>query len=93
MLCTLGSVTTASMIANCSFGKSFATFSSVLPWLKPMPTIGVAPRSAIRRLACSRWVGLLISNSRYVLPVSFFQRSAPSKPAWLKLLSNLPPMS
>ena len=52
------------MMANFSFGKSFATFSMLLPWLKPMPTMGLAPRSAMRRLACSRCVGLLISNSR-----------------------------
>jgi hypothetical protein len=34
------------------------------PCEKPTPMIGLAPRSAMRRIACSRWVALVISNSR-----------------------------
>ena len=60
---------------------------------KPTPMIGLAPRSAMRRMACSRCDSLAISNSRKFLPVSFFQRSMPRKAASLKDLSNLPPMS
>jgi hypothetical protein len=60
---------------------------------KPMPTIGLAPRSAKRCAACSRCAAFWISNSRYGLPLSFFQRSAPANAAWLNDLSNLPPSS
>ena len=65
MLCTLGSSTTASMIANCCFGETpCATFSMLQPCEKPTPTMGSAPRSAMRRSACSRCASLAISNSR-----------------------------
>ena len=62
--CTFGRLTTMSMMANCSFGKSLATFSMLEAWLKPTPMIGLAPRSAMRRIACSRCDSLAISNSR-----------------------------
>jgi hypothetical protein len=61
---TLGRSMTKSMIENLSFGNSLATFSMLEPCEKPTPMIGSALRSAIRRIACSRCVGLEISNSR-----------------------------
>jgi hypothetical protein len=61
---TLGSSITKSMIEKFSFGNSLATFSMLEPCEKPTPMIGLAPRSAIRRMACSRCVALEISKSR-----------------------------
>ena len=91
--CTLGRPTTMSTITKLSLGNSLATFSMAEACEKPTPMMGLAPFSAIRRIACSRCDSLAISNSRYCLPVSFFQASMPTKAASLKDLSNLPPMS
>ena len=46
------------------FSLTVAAMASAAAWPKPMPMIGLAPRSAMRRKACSRWVSLAISNSR-----------------------------
>ena len=73
-----------------SVGKSRATFSIADACGKPMPTTASRRAAAKRRAACSRCAAFLISNSRYGLPpVSRFQRSAPSKAAWLKELVEL----
>ena len=61
---TLGCLTTASMITKLSFGKSLDTFSMLLACEKPTPMIGLAPRSAMRRIACSRCASAVISKSR-----------------------------
>ncbi len=62
--CTLGRSTTMSMMANLSLGNSLATFSIADAWLKLIAMIGLAPFSAMRRIACSRWDSLDTSNSR-----------------------------
>lgn len=61
---TFGRSITKSMIENLSFGNSLATFSMLEPCEKPTPMIGLALRSAILRMACSRCAGFEISNSR-----------------------------
>ncbi len=82
-----------SMIANLVSGKSGATVFSTSPKAKPVITTGLAPASARRRSACSRWASDCISSSLNVPPVSLAQRCAPLKAASLKDLSNLPPRS
>jgi hypothetical protein len=47
MLCTLGSLTTESMMANCSLGKSLATFSMLEP----------------ARSRCPRWGGAALGHA------------------------------
>ncbi len=61
MDCTLGRLTTASMIANLRLGNSLATFSMPLAWAKPMPTTIGDPRRAMLRSACSRCASLVTS--------------------------------
>jgi hypothetical protein len=61
---TLGCLTTESMITKLSLGNSLDTFSTDEACEKPTPMIGLAPRSAMRRIACSRCASLAISKSR-----------------------------
>ena len=75
--CTFGCSTTESMITNLVSGNSLAIASSGVANEKPTATTTSAPRRAMRRSAWSRWDSLVTSNSRYSIPVSSLNRSAP----------------
>jgi len=90
---TFGRSTTPSMMANFTSGYSLATVSTADAWVKPTPTMIVAPRRANWRMICSRCEAFWISNSLTGMPVSFLNFSTPSLADWLNERSNLPPKS